>query len=86
MQLVTVSDGPIDWSDFSGRVIYTIKQEGKHQFLRDLSRNVLRGRLAAALRGDWLGKTPFGYVIENKRLILGDPADLAPLTESIRRV
>ncbi|MCH7686169.1 MAG: recombinase family protein [Planctomycetes bacterium] len=74
VQLVTVSDGPIDWSDFSGRVIYTIKQEGKHQFLRDLSRNVLRGKLAAALRGDWLGKTPFGYVIENKRLILGDPA------------
>ncbi len=62
VQLVTVSDGPIDWSDFSGRVIYTIKQEGKHQFLRDLSRNVLRGKLAAAL---WADETLFygGFVL-----------------------
>src|SRR5438477_148912 len=44
VELVTVTDGPIDWNDFAGRIIYTVKQEGKHQFLRDLSSNVLRGQ------------------------------------------
>jgi hypothetical protein len=33
VNLVTVADGVIDWSDFAGRVMYGIKQEGKHQFL-----------------------------------------------------
>lgn len=70
VSLVTVADGTIDWSDFAGRVMYGIKQEGKHQFLRDLSRNVLRGKLASAKRGDWQGRVPFGYRIREKRLIL----------------
>ena len=30
VQLVTVSEGLLDWSDFTGRVMYSIKQEGKH--------------------------------------------------------
>ncbi len=34
--LATVAQGRIDWNDFTGRVMYTIQQEGKHQFLRDL--------------------------------------------------
>ena len=73
VKLVSVSDGPVDWNDFTGRVIYNIKQEGKHLFLRDLSRNTLRGKLAAAKRGDWLGKQPYGYKIKNKRLVLDEP-------------
>src|SRR5262245_2078938 len=31
--LETVTDGKIDWNDFAGRIIYGVKQEGKHQFL-----------------------------------------------------
>jgi site-specific DNA recombinase len=76
IHLVTVNDGVIDWSDFAGRMIYSIKQEGKHEFLRDLSRNVLRGKLAAAKRGEWQGRAPLGYRVENKRLVLGDPEDV----------
>ena len=36
--LVTISQGVIDWNDFSGRMMYGIIQEGKHQFLIDLSK------------------------------------------------
>jgi len=70
--LVTVADGHIDWNGFSGRMMYTLKQEGKHQFLRDLSAGVLRGKLAAAKRGEQQGKVPLGYRRENKRLVFGD--------------
>ena len=46
--MVTVAQGSVDWTSFAGRLIYNVQQEGKHAFLRDLSRNVLRGRIAAA--------------------------------------
>ena len=48
VRLVTVAQGAVDWTTFAGRLIYNVQQEGKHAFLRDLSRNVLRGRIAAA--------------------------------------
>jgi DNA invertase Pin-like site-specific DNA recombinase len=76
ISLVTCDAGLIDWNDFTGRMMYAIQQEGKHQFLRDLSRNTMRGKLAAAKRGDWLGKPPIGYILKNKRLVLGDPAEI----------
>jgi DNA invertase Pin-like site-specific DNA recombinase len=75
--LVTLNEGPIDWNDFTGRLMYSIKQEAKHQFLRDLSRNVTRGQLEAASNGSWIGSPPYAYRIEgvrkNKRLVLDDP-------------
>ena len=45
--LQTVTQGRIDWNTFQGRLIYTVQQEGKHQYLIDLSRNVLRGKVAS---------------------------------------
>ena len=43
VRLVSVNEGLINWDDFTGRVMYSLKQEGKHPLLRDLSRNVSRG-------------------------------------------
>jgi len=63
--LHTVGQGRIDWNDFQGRLVYIIQQEGKHAFLRDLSRNLLRGHRDAALRGEWQGgPPPYGYVLQ----------------------
>ena len=59
--LVTVAEGEIDWNDFAGRMMYSIQQEGKHQYLIDLSRNVLRGRTAAAKKGKPVTAPPYGY-------------------------
>lgn len=59
--LVTVAEGEIDWNDFAGRMMYSIQQEGKHQYLIDLSRNVLRGRAAAARKGKPVASPPYGY-------------------------
>jgi len=63
VSLETVAQGLIDWNDFAGRLIYAVAQEGKHQFLQDLSRNVVRGLTdkAANGRGYTGGPTPFGY-------------------------
>lgn len=82
VKLVTVAQGVVDWSDFAGRLIYSVQQEGKHASLRDLSRNALRGRIAAARRGEWLNKPPLGYRIQNKRLVPDDPQDVA----TVRRI
>ena len=49
VHLATVGQGKIDWNDFAGRMLYGIQQEGKHQFLRDLSRNTTRGLIHAAM-------------------------------------
>lgn len=35
--LVTVAQGVIDWNDFTSRMMYAIQQEGKYQYLIDLS-------------------------------------------------
>ena len=53
VRLVTVTEGPVAWEDFTGRMMYSIKQEGKHQFLVDLSRNTARGQVTAVTDG-WL--------------------------------
>jgi site-specific DNA recombinase len=62
VRLVTINEGPINWDDFTGRVMYSLKQEGKHQFLRDLSRNVTRGQITNAQKGHLCGQAaPYGF-------------------------
>ncbi|MDH3717135.1 MAG: recombinase family protein [Planctomycetota bacterium] len=79
VRLVTVTQGTIDWSDFSGRIVYSVIQEGKNAYLRDLSRNVVRGMKDRAADGKWAGgKPPIGYVIGDEgRLHLGAAKDVA---------
>jgi Resolvase, N terminal domain len=43
IRLVTIAQGEVNWESFTGRILYAIEQEGKHSYLRDLSRNVARG-------------------------------------------
>lgn len=61
--LETIAQGVIDWNDFAGRLTYAVAQEGKHQFLRDLSRNALRGNIAKAkaAAGMFGAPTTYGY-------------------------
>lgn len=62
VKLVSVNDGLADWDNFTGRVISGLKQEGKHQFLRDLSRNVARGQISNAAKGFLCGQSaPYGF-------------------------
>jgi DNA invertase Pin-like site-specific DNA recombinase len=59
--LVTKAQGVVDWNTFTGRMMYSIIQEGKHQYLLDLSRNVLRGRIASAKTGQLIVQPSYGY-------------------------
>jgi site-specific DNA recombinase len=63
VSLETLGQGVIEWNDFAGRLTYAVAQEGKHQFLRDLSRNCLRGNVAKAkaAEGMYGAPAPFGY-------------------------
>lgn len=71
VRLETIAQGKIDWNDFAGRMLYMIQQEGKHAYLRDLSRNSIRGQLAKAREGKGSGgPPPYGYRIENGELIV----------------
>jgi DNA invertase Pin-like site-specific DNA recombinase len=78
IHLVTVDKGPVDWSDFTEWLTYSVNQHGKHQYLRDLSRNVTKGQLSAVKAGSYVGPAPYAYVLEgprkHKRLALGEPA------------
>ena len=56
-------------------MLYGIQQEGKHAYLRDLSKNVCRGLRSMAQRGEWpAGNPPFGFVVgKDGKLALGRP-------------
>jgi DNA invertase Pin-like site-specific DNA recombinase len=84
--LETIAQGKIDWDDFAGRMIYSIQQEAKHQFLRDLARNSLRGLIKRAKTGVWVaGRPPFGFNLgEDEHLALGDPLKVAAVREAFR--
>lgn len=65
IRLETVGQGRIDWEDFAGRIVYAVAQEGKHAYLRDLSKNVNRGMLSAAKQGKVLSSVPRGYLVRD---------------------
>ncbi len=79
IHLATVTEGVKDWNSYAGRVVYGVMQEGKHQFLQDLAKNVSRGHLANAQKGLWVsGTPPLGYEVgTDKRLILGPASEVA---------
>jgi len=71
VRLETMAQGQIDWNDFAGRLLYLVQQEAKHAYLRDLSRNVLRGQVAKARQGRGAdGSAPYGYRVEDDRRVI----------------
>ena len=67
VRLETVAQGEIDWDDLSGQLIYSVNQLAKHQYLRDLSRNVIRGQVAAQKANRTIfGTPPYGYKKEKE--------------------
>lgn len=66
VRIITVATGELDFSDLGGWLQASVVQHGKAQYLRDLSRNVLRGRLTKARAGKWqANRAPYGYAIVN---------------------
>ena len=76
--LETIAQGRIDWNDFASRLVWTVSQEAKHAFLRDIARNSLRGNIAKVRQGKSVGRVPFGYVRDTEgRYTPGDAAKVA---------
>ena len=74
VRLETIAQGRIDWTDFAGRLIYLVQQEGKHAYLRDLSRNSIRGAIAKAKEGAGVdGSAPYGYRLIDGRREISEP-------------
>ena len=78
--LITKTQGVVDWNTFTGRLIYSILQEGKHKYLLDLSRNVLRARIASARKGQLIVQPAYGY----DRVFYDEAGETCP-TCSLRR-
>ena len=74
VRVVSVTQGELDWETLGGWLTASVTQHGKAQYLKDLSRNVLRGRLKKAKAGKWAGaRAPYGYAVdENSDIVLGD--------------
>jgi len=73
VHLATVAQGRQDWQDIGSWLKASIEQHGDAQHRFKLSADVKRGKRAVAERGEWQSKTPFGYVLVDRRLQLGDP-------------
>jgi len=77
VRILTVTEGPIDLETFEGRLVTTVKQEGRHAYLRDLSRKLLRGFIANARAGYHNGAKPlYGF----------DRAEFRPDGSMVRRL
>lgn len=74
VRVISVTQGELDWETLGGWLTASVTQHGKAQYLKDLSRNVLRGRLKKAKAGKWAGaRAPYGYAAdENSDIVLGD--------------
>lgn len=72
VHLCTCNQGKIDWTSIAGWLTASIKQHADSQHRFQLSADVKRGKRARAERGEWQGKIPFGYVVVDCRLQLGD--------------
>jgi DNA invertase Pin-like site-specific DNA recombinase len=77
IHLATVLDGPIDWTQATGRIVANVKQEAAYDDLVKLSAGVCRGHETAFQNGGWVGGKPYAYVLVgkkyNKRLEVEDP-------------
>ena len=76
VHLATVTQGRIDWDSFEGRVTYTVQQEGKHMYLQDMSRNLLRTKQQAASKGELFSTLPLGYKKSPPKIAPDENADL----------
>jgi DNA invertase Pin-like site-specific DNA recombinase len=78
VHLATVAQGRQDWADIGSWLKASIEQHGDAQHRVKLSADVKRGMRRIAEQGIWSGTAPLGYRIgENRKLVLGDPADVA---------
>ena len=64
--------GRVDWESLGGRLLSLIGQEMRHDYLRQLSRNVTRGLLASAKagRGGTGGTSPQGLRADPERAVV----------------
>ena len=82
VHLASVNQGRVEWNSIAGFLTATIKQHADAQHRFQLSADVKRGKRAVAERGLWQGKIPFGYIVVDRRLQLGDPMRV----EIVRRI
>jgi DNA invertase Pin-like site-specific DNA recombinase len=61
--MLTASSGWIDFADDTHRLLFNITQDTtNYRYVKELARDVLRGKLKAAQEGRWNGgRAPFGY-------------------------
>lgn len=87
VKIVTVAKGELDFSTLGSWITASVNQHGKNEYLRDLSRNVLRGRLDKARRGKWQhNRAPFGYRIEGEGDLVADEGATADTVREIFRL
>lgn len=84
--IVTTTGLRIDLRTMEGRIMLHMSNEISNGENRNRAVAVTNGQLQAALNGSWIGCRPLGYRIvgpkKNKRLVLGDPEEIA----AIRRI
>ncbi|MBM4128195.1 MAG: hypothetical protein FJ247_12745 [Nitrospira sp.] len=87
--ILTVTGLRMDLADMAGRIQLQLWFEMAHADNRSRSLNVTNGILRSAKAGNWIGRIPLGYRLQNqgkrnqpKRLVLGDPDEIA----TVRRI
>ncbi len=76
----TVAQGRLDFADLGDWLKASVVQHGKAEYCKDLSRNVCRGMREKRQAGYWLGPSPFGYEVVDRKLKPNDDA------ETVRRI
>ncbi|MEO1529008.1 MAG: recombinase family protein [Planctomycetota bacterium] len=86
VKLHTVNGGVTDWSNLVDQLGYLAQQMGKHQYLRDLAKNVQRGHARSFANGKWTaGFAPYGYYITEERTLAIEPEEAPIVVKAFQR-
>jgi DNA invertase Pin-like site-specific DNA recombinase len=78
----TIKEGRLDFDSLGGWLQANVAQHGKAEYVRSMAIDVARGQRRERAKGFWIGPRPYGYRLENRKLVLGSPEEV----ETIRRI
>lgn len=61
VQVITRRQGLLDFDSLAGFLTASVTQHAKHQFLIDLSANIVRAKNRCSAKGDWGTRCPYAY-------------------------
>jgi hypothetical protein len=78
----TVKEGRLDFESLGGWLSASVQQHAKAEYCKSLAADVVRGRKRQIMSEKWISTAPYGYRLEDGKLVLGDPEQIEIVRKS----